>query len=47
MYCFIKKRECRYAGQMIYNGCTLFEESEGIHTCTICYKKGGEQSCNY
>ena len=47
MYCFIKKRECGDAGQMNYNGCTLFGESEGIHTCTVCYKEGGEHNCNY
>lgn len=47
MYCNIKKRECADAGQITYNGCSMFGEREGLHTATVCYKKGGYITCNY
>ena len=45
MYCDIKKRECENAGSITIKGCVELGEKPGIHTYTLCYKKGGYITC--
>lgn len=46
MYCKIKHIECDKAGSLTYKGEPMLNETEGMHTITVCYKKGGYIKCD-